>query len=163
MFKLNLIRFTLSLKLLKFSLLFFSIIAFTSCSIPGMVNPDSYGRAHQVYAVDFDPENLSSINISRMNEGNWENIGKVVNNKNARFSISVEDNYLIVEANKATMDLPTYQTWLNYARQALGTTMDSEHDLFNTVEEGWIYEIDLDKFPLVNDDDNHRILMYEFK
>jgi len=60
------------------------------------------------------------------------------------------------------MDLPTYQTWLNYARQELGHTMDSEHDLFNTVEEGWIYEIDLDKFPLVNDD-NHRILMYEFK
>lgn len=161
MFNLSLIRFTLSLKRLKLSLLFFSLISITSCSIPGMVNPDSYGRDHQVYAVDFDPENLSTINIFRMNEGNWENTGKIVNNKNARFNISIEDNYLIVEANKATMDLPTYQTWLNYARKELGYTMDSEYDVFDTVKEGWIYEIDLDKFPLVNEH-NHRILMYEF-
>lgn len=162
MFNLSLFQFTLSLKCLKFSLLFFSLIAFTSCSIPGMVNPDSYGRDHQVYAVDFDPENLSSINISKMNEGNWEDTGKVLNNQNARFSISIVGDYLIVEANKATMDLPTYQTWLNYARQQLGYTIDSEYDVFDTVNEGWIYEIDLDKFPLVNED-NHRILMYEFK
>lgn len=161
MFNLSLIRFTLSLKRLKLSLLFFSLISIASCSIPGMVNPDSYGRDHQVYAVDFDPENLSTINIFRMNEGNWENTGKIVNNKNARFNISIEDNYLIVEANKATMDLPTYQTWLNYARKELGYTMDSEYDVFDTVKEGWIYEIDLDKFPLVNEH-NHRILMYEF-
>ncbi|MFO7719429.1 MAG: hypothetical protein R6W85_03185 [Gillisia sp.] len=161
MFKLSLIRFTLFLKTLKFSLLFFSIIAFTSCSIPGLVNPDSYGRDHQVYAVDFEPENLSSINISKMNKGTWEDAGKVLNNQNARFSISIEANYLIVEANKAKMDLPTYQTWLNYARQQLGYTMDSEYDVFDTVKEGWIYEIDLDKFPLINEE-NHRILMYEF-
>ena len=160
MFNLSLIRFTLSLKRLKFSLLFFSIIAFTSCSIPGMVNPDSYGRNHQVYAVDFNPENLSSINISKMNKGNWEDSGKVLNNENARFSISIVDNYLIVEANKATMDLPTYQTWLNYAIRHLGYTKDSDYDVFNIVREGWIYEIDLEKFPLINEE-NHRILMYE--
>ncbi|CAM4322058.1 hypothetical protein [Gillisia limnaea] len=161
MFKLSIAFNTLILKHLKFSLFFLSLIAFTGCSLPGMVNPDSYGRDHQTYAVDFDPKNLSSINISKMNEGNWENIGKVSNNGNSRFSITIENNYLIVEANKASMDLPTYQTWINYARQELGYTIDSEYDVFDTITEGWIYEIDLDKFPLVNEE-NHRILMYEF-
>jgi cellulose biosynthesis protein BcsQ len=127
-----------------------------------MVNPDSYGREHQVYAVDFDPENLSSIIISKMDEGNWEDSDKVNNNENARFSISRENDYLIVQANKASMDLPTYQTWLNYALQELEYTMDSEYDVFDTVKEGWIYEIDLKRFPLVTDD-THRILMYELK
>jgi cellulose biosynthesis protein BcsQ len=127
-----------------------------------MVNPDSYGREHQVYAVDFDPENLSSIIISKMDEGNWEDSDKVNNNENARFSISRENDYLIVQANKESMDLPTYQTWLNYALQELEYTMDSEYDVFDTVQEGWIYEIDLKRFPLVTDD-THRILMYELK
>lgn len=161
MFKLSIDLNTLIPKRLKFSLFFLSLIAVTGCSLPGMVNPDSYGRDHQVYAVDFDPENLSSINISKMNEGNWDNIGKFSNDGNARFSITIVGNFLIVEANKASMDLPTYQTWLNYARAELGYTIDSEYDVFDTVAEGWIYEIDLTRFPLVNED-NHRILMYEF-
>jgi len=160
--KFSLVNCALSSKFSKFPLLLFLLIAFTGCSIPGMVNPDSYGREHQVYAVDFDPENLSSIIISKMDEGNWEDSDKVNNNENARFSISRENDYLIVQANKASMDLPTYQTWLNYALQELEYTMDSEYDVFDTVKEGWIYEIDLKRFPLVTDD-THRILMYELK
>jgi len=160
--KFSLVNCALSSKFSKFPLLLFLLIAFTGCSIPGMVNPDSYGREHQVYAVDFDPENLSSIIISKMDEGNWEDSDKVNNNENARFSISRENDYLIVQANKESMDLPTYQTWLNYALQELEYTMDSEYDVFDTVQEGWIYEIDLKRFPLVTDD-THRILMYELK
>jgi ABC-type Fe3+-citrate transport system substrate-binding protein len=146
----------------KFIPLLFLLIAFTGCSVPGMMNPDSYGRQHQVYAVDFNPENLGSILISKMDEGTYKDSEKVINNVNARFSISLKDNYLIVQANKASMDLPTYQTWLNYAMQELGYTMDSEYDVFDTVEEGWIYEINLEQFPMV-EGDTHRILMYELK
>lgn len=158
--KISLANYALSSKFSKFSLILFFLILFTGCSIPGMVNPDSYGRQHQVYAVDFNPENLGSILISKMDEGTYKNSEKVHNNVNARFSISLEDNYLIVQANKASMDLPTYQTWLNFAIQEWGYTMDSEYDVFETVEEGWIYEINLDQFPLV-EGDTHRILMYE--
>lgn len=146
----------------KFIPLLFLLIAFTGCSVPGMMNPDSYGRQHQVYAVDFNPENLGNILISKMDEGTYKDSEKVINNVNARFSISLKDNYLIVQANKASMDLPTYQTWLNYAMQELGYTMDSEYDVFDTVEEGWIYEINLEQFPMV-EGDTHRILMYELK
>jgi len=160
--KISLVNCALTSKFSKFPLLLFLLITFTGCSIPGMVNPDSYGRQHQVYAVDFDPGNLSSINISKMDEGTWEVSDKVNNNENARFSISLENDYLIVQANKASMDLPTYQTWLNYALQELNYTMDSEYDVFDTVKEGWIYEINLKQFPLVAEG-THRILMYELK
>ncbi len=115
-----------------------------------------------MYAVDFDPENLSSISISKMDEGNWKESRKVKNKGTARFSISLENQYLIVQANKESMKLPTYQTWLNYALRELEYTMDSPYDVFDTVKEGWIYEINLEEFPLV-EEDTHRILMYELK
>jgi hypothetical protein len=87
-------------------------------------------------------------------------MGKIKNNPDAKFQITLEGDFLIVQANDKLMDVPTYQTWLNYARQQLGYTEDSEYDVFNTVEEGWIYEIDLKKFPLV-EGNMHRLLMYE--
>jgi len=158
----NLANFAISWKHSKFALFFFFLILFTSCSVPGMMNPDNYGRKHQVYAVDFDPNNLSSISISKMDEGTWEVSGKVNNNENARFSISVENNYLTVQANKASMDIPTYQTWLNYALKELDYKMDTEYDIFETVKEGWVYEINLDQFPIV-EESTQRMLMYELK
>lgn len=162
MFKIYLTKNALCSKSSKFLPLLFLLLAFTGCSVPGIMNPDSYGRQYQVYAVDFDPENLSSISISKMDEGNWKESRKVKNKGTARFSISLENQYLIVQANKESMKLPTYQTWLNYAFRELEYTMDSPYDVFDTVKEGWIYEINLEEFPLV-EEDTHRILMYELK
>lgn len=136
------------------------LISFSSCSVPSMLDTDNYGRDHTVYAVDFDPRNLSSITISKMDEGNWEDLGKVRNNEEARFNISIEGDFMIVSANSKQMDEPTYQTWLNHARQDLGMSVDEEYHLFSTVEDGWIYEIDLIKYPLL-EESAHRILMYE--
>ena len=58
------------------------------------------------------------------------------------------------------MDVPTYQTWIDYARQELGYTVQDEYDIFTTIEEGFIYEIDLQEHPLI-EGEQHRILMYE--
>lgn len=138
------------------------IISFTSCSVPGMMDADNYGRNHDVYAVDFDPQNLSSIVISKMKEGNWEDIGKVRNDIEARFNIAIDGKYMIVSSNSKKMDEPTYQTWLNHARQDLGMGVDDDYQIFSTVEDGWIYEIDLEKYPLI-EGSSHRILMYEQK
>ncbi len=148
--------------LLKLSFLFLMLISFSSCSVPGMLNPDSYGRNHEVYAVDFNPKDLGSFNLYKMNEGDWSELGKSKNNQDAKFQIILEGDFLIVKANDKSMDVPTYQTWLNYARQQLGYTEESEYDIFSTVEDGWIYEIDLKKHPFV-DGNMHRLLMYERK
>lgn len=149
-----------NLSLVKFTLIVISIFSLSSCSVPGMLDSDNYGRNHNVYAVDFNPKDLNSITLYEMNEGDWADMGKIKNNPDAKFQITLEDDFLIVQANDKLMDVPTYQTWLNYARQQLGYTEDSEYDVFNTVEEGWIYEIDLKKFPLV-EGNMHRLLMYE--
>lgn len=141
-----------------FLILFF--ISFSSCSVPGMLNADNYGRNHNVYAVDFNPKDLNSITLYQMNEGDWADMGKIKNNPDAKFQITLEGDFLIVQANDKLMDVPTYQTWINYARQQLGYTEESEYDVFTTVEEGWIYEIDLKKFPLI-EGNSHRLLMYE--
>lgn len=146
----------------KILLITISIFTFTSCSVPGMLNPDNYGRNHEVYAVDFNPKDLNSLSLYKMNEGDWTNMGKVKNNTTAKFQIEIQGDYLIVQANDKVMDVPTYQTWLNYAMKHLGYTVDSEYDIFNTVEDGWIYEIDLKKFPLI-EGNSHRLLMYERK
>ncbi|WP_034925676.1 hypothetical protein [Gillisia sp. CAL575] len=148
--------------LIKFILITFIFISLSSCSVPGMLDSDNYGRNHNVYAVDFNPNDLNSISLFQMNEGDWEDIGKVKNNPTAKFQISILNNFLIVKANEKSMDVPTYQTWMNYARQQLGYTEESEYDVFSTVEEGWIYEIDLKKFPLI-EGNSHRLLMYERK
>jgi len=140
--------------------LFLLLIAFTSCSVPGMLDSDNYGRNHNVFAVDFNPKDLNSISLSQMNEGNWKDMGKFKNNTSAKFQITLEGNFLIVQANEKSMDVPSYQTWMNYARQQLGYTEDSEYDVFKTIEEGWVYEIDLKKFPLI-EGNSHRLLMYE--
>ena len=147
---------------LKTFLIIISVFTLTSCSVPGMMNPDSYGRNHEVYAVDFNPQDLNSLILYKMDEGDWSNMGKIKNNHSAKFQIELQGDYLIVQANDKVMDVPTYQTWLDYARQQMGYDMDSEYDVFNTVEEGWIYEIDLKKFPLI-EGDSHRLLMYERK
>lgn len=146
----------------KISLIILSVFTFTSCSVPGMLDADNYSRNHEVYAVDFNPKDLNSINLYKMKEGDWSNMGKVKNNTTAKFQIEIQGDFLIVQANENDMDVPTYQTWLNYARQQLGYNVDSEYDIFNTVEDGWIYEIDLKKFPLI-DGNSHRLLMYERK
>lgn len=151
-----------NLSLVKFTIVVFTIFSLSSCSVPGMLNPDTYGRNHNVYAVDFNPKDLSSISLFQMNEGDWADMGKLNNNSTAKFQIILEDDFLIVQANDKSMDVPTYQTWLNYARTQLGYTEDSEYDLFNTVDEGWIYEIDFKKFPLI-EGNTHRLLMYERK
>ncbi|TVZ27746.1 hypothetical protein JM83_2806 [Gillisia sp. Hel_I_86] len=144
----------------KFILISFSFFLITSCSVPGMLDADNYGRNHTVYAVDFNPKDLNSFALYKMDEGNWDDMGKFKNNATAKFQISLEGDFLTVQANEKVMDVPTYQTWLNYARQELGYTEESEYDVFNTVEDGWIYEIDLKKFPLI-EGDSHRLLMYE--
>ncbi len=63
-------------------------------------------------------------------------MGKIKNNPGAKFKITLEGDFLIVQANDESMDVPRYQTWLNYARQELGYTEESQYDVFNTVEEG---------------------------
>ena len=115
-----------------------------------------------MYAVDFNPKALSSINIYRMDEGKWISAGKTKNNSDAPFSISIENNYLVVQANDKPMDEPTYETWIKYAEEYLGYDATSPDDVFNTVERNWIYEVDLTQHPLV-DQETHRILMYEKK
>jgi len=148
--------------LIKSSFLVLILISFSSCSAPGMLNPDSYGRNHEVYAVDFNPKDLSSFSLYKMNEGNWSDMGKYKNNHDAKFQITLEGDFLTVQANEKAMDVPTYQTWLNYARQQLGYTQESEYDIFSTVENGWIYEINLKTHPFV-EGNMHRLLMYEIK
>lgn len=146
--------------LVKFVLILLSVISLSSCSVPGMLDADNYGRNHNVYAVDFNPKDLNSITMYKMDEGNWSDMGKIKNSSTAKFQITIEGDFLTVQANEKVMDVPTYQTWLNYARQQLGYTVDSEYDVFDTVEDGWIYEIDLKKFPLI-EGNTHRLLMYE--
>lgn len=148
--------------IVKLSFLFVFLISISSCSVPGMLDPDNYGRNHEVYAVDFNPKDLSSFSLSKMNEGNWSEMGKFKNNQEAQFQIILEGNFLIVQANEKSMDVPTYQTWLNYARQQLGYTVESEYDIFSTIEDGWIYEINLKTHPFV-EGNVHRLLMYERK
>ena len=58
------------------------------------------------------------------------------------------------------MDVPTYHTRLNYSMQQLAYTVDSENDIFNTVEDVRIYEIDPKKFSLI-EWNSHLLLMYE--
>jgi len=147
---------------LTFICLLLVSLSFTSCSAPAMLDADNYGRNHDVFAVDFDPLNLSSISISKMDEGNWQDLGKVRNNEEARFNIEIDGKFMIVSSNSKKMDEPTYQTWLNHARQDLGMSVDDEYQIFHTIEDGWIYEIDLEEYPLL-DGSSHRILMYEQK
>ncbi|MDT0678223.1 hypothetical protein [Autumnicola musiva] len=127
-----------------------------------MTNKESYERNHNVYAVDFNPENLTRIDIYKMDEGDWISIGEVKNGQNSKFSISIVDDHLTVTANENPMDIPNYKTWLQYAMEDLGYTANSPYDVFETVEEGWIYSIDLEKFPLVEQEE-HRMIMYELK
>lgn len=132
-----------------------------SCSM-GMTNPDSYTRNHEVYAVDFNPHNLKELQIYKMNEGDWVAYETVKKGQGDRYSIEVENGFLTVISHKNKMDVPTYQTWLDYARQELGYTVNDEYDIFTTIEEGYIYEIDLEAHPLI-EGNKHRILMYEQK
>ena len=148
--------------LFNFLLLIVTVGVTVSCSVPAMTNPESYQRKHNVYAVDFNPENLSNIEISKMDEGNWIEMGEVKNGQNSKYTISIEDDHLVVTANEAPMDVPNYKTWLQYAMEELGYTTSSPYDVFETVEEGWIYAIDLDEFPLVEAEE-HRMIMYENK
>ncbi|APS40823.1 hypothetical protein AO058_14340 [Salegentibacter sp. T436] len=134
-------------------------ISLGSCTA-GMTNPDSYTRNHVVYAVDFNPQNLSELQISKMDEGNWIDQKTSKNGKSARYTIEIQDDFLTVISNKNKMDVPTYQTWIDYARQELGYTVQDEYDIFTTIEEGFIYEIDLQEHPLI-EGEQHRILMYE--
>lgn len=151
------------IRTIKLFIVLLSIVAFASCSAPGLTNPDNYKRNHDVFAVDFNPSDLSELNIYKMNEGNWETVATVKNGKSARYSINYDGDYLVVSSNQRKMDVPTYKTWLDYARAQLGYDVNSEYDVFDIVEEGWIYEIDLNKHPLVEGEDKHRILMYEIK
>jgi len=158
----------LSNKILQFkssilTILIISVISLTlsSCSL-GMANPDNYNRNHEVYAVDFNPHNLKELKIYKMDEGNWIEYETVKNKQNERYTIEVENGFLTVISNKNKMDVPTYQTWLDYARQELGYTVEDEYDIFDTIEEGYIYEIDLEEHPLIEENE-HRILMYEQK
>ncbi|MDT0644382.1 hypothetical protein RM553_16205 [Zunongwangia sp. F363] len=134
-----------------------------SCSVPGMANKESYERNHTVYAVDFNPQNLNKIYIYKMEEGDWISIGEVKNGLNAKYSINIVDDHLTVTANQAPMEVPNYKTWLKYAIEELGYSSSSTYDVFETVEEGWIYTIDLKKFPLIEQEQEHRMLMYEIK
>lgn len=153
----------LFIKSLRLPVLFMSLLlTMGSCSAPALFNPDNYGRNHQVYAVDFNPKDLGKISISKMDEGNWVKVEELKNSPNARFNVEISGNYLTVTANKKVMDVPTYQTWLEHAMQELGYDEDDEYNLFETIEEGWIYEIDLEKHPLIETED-HRLLMYEQK
>ncbi|HEY9184535.1 MAG TPA: hypothetical protein VIM94_04350 [Salegentibacter sp.] len=133
-----------------------------SCTVPALTNADNYGRAHEVYAVDFNPEDLSKLSIAKMDEGTWKEVGSFKNSPSARYNVEIKGDYLIVTTNKNPMDVPTYKTWLDYAREELGYDQNDAYDIFETVEEGWIYEINLKKHPLVNTED-HRLLMYERK
>lgn len=137
-------------------------LLFSSCSLAGLTNPDNYSRNHEVYAVDFNPHNLNQLKISKMDEGKWVDYEEVKNGKSKRFTLDVSGEYLTVTSHKNKMEVPTYQTWLDYAREHLGYTVEDEYDIFTTIEEGWIYEIDLAKHPLI-ETENHRILMYELK
>ncbi|PKD17795.1 hypothetical protein APR40_14485 [Salegentibacter salarius] len=132
-----------------------------SCSM-GMTNPDSYQRNHDVYAVDFNPHNLTELEIFKMDEGDWVKYETVKNGQSDRYSIEVKDGFLTVTSHKNKMDVPTYQTWLDYARQELGYSVEDEYDIFTTIEEGYIYEIDLEEHPLI-EGIKHRILMYDQK
>lgn len=132
-----------------------------SCSM-GMTNPDSYTRNHEVFAVDFNPHNLNQLQISKMDEGDWIAYETVKNGNSDRYSIEVENGFLTVISHKNKMDVPTYQTWLDYARQELGYSVEDEYDIFTTIEKGYIYEIDLEEHPLIEGNE-HRILMYEQK
>lgn len=134
---------------------------FGSCTLGGITNPDNYSRNHVVYAVDFKPTDLSYLKISKMNEGKWGLAKKVDNNEDERYSIKITSNHLTV-TSKNKMDLPLYQTWLDYARENLGYKVENEYDIFNTIEEGYIYEVNLGEYPLI-DKEEHRILMYELK
>ncbi len=138
------------------------LLSLGSCSVPALTNADNYGRSHEVYAVDFNPEDLSQLSIAKMDEGNWVEVGSFKNSLDARFNVEIKGDYLIVTTNKNPMDVPTYKTWLDYAREQLGYDQNDQYDIFETVEEGWIYEINLKKHPLVNAED-HRLLMYERK
>lgn len=146
----------------KFLLLILISAIIASCSVPAMTNVDSYQRKSNVFAVDFRPNNLSNIEISKMDEGNWIEMGEVKNGQNSKYTISIEDDHLIVTGNDAPMDVPNYKTWLNYAMEELGYTASSEYDVFETIEEGWTYTIDLKEFPLVEAEE-HRMIMYENK
>ncbi|MBZ9730949.1 hypothetical protein LB467_14740 [Salegentibacter sp. JZCK2] len=132
-----------------------------SCSM-GMTNPDSYNRNHEVYAVDFNPHNLEQLKIFKMDEGDWIAYETVKKGQSDRYTIEVENGFLTVISHKNKMDVPTYQTWLDYARQELGYSVEDEYDIFTTIEEGYIYEIDLEAHPLIEGNE-HRILMYEQK
>ncbi len=134
-------------------------ISLGSCT-GGMTNPDSYTRNHAVYAVDFNPHNLTELQISKMDEGKWVDYDTSKNGKSGRYTIEIENGFLTVISNKNKMDVPTYQTWLDYARQELGYTAQDEYDIFTVIEEGFIYEIDLEEHPLIEGEE-HRILMYE--
>lgn len=141
--------------------IFIAILAVSlgSCTA-GMTNPDSYTRNHVVYAVDFNPHNLNELQISKMDEGKWIDHETSKNGKSARYTIEIENGFLTVISNKNKMDVPTYQTWIDYARQELGFTVQDEYDIFTTIEDGFIYEIDLEEHPLIEGEE-HRILMYE--
>jgi len=143
--------------------LFIAVIAISlgSCTA-GLTNPDSYQRNHEVFAVDFNPHNLQELEIYKMDEGDWIAYETVKNGQSERYSIEIKDGFLTVISHKSKMDVPTYQTWLDYARQELGYSVQDEYDIFTTIEEGYIYEIDLDEHPLIEGDE-HRILMYEQK
>ena len=145
------------------TILLISVISLSlgSCSM-GMTNPDSYQRNHDVYAVDFNPNNLNELQIYKMDEGDWIEYEKVKNGQNTRYTIDIENGFLTVISNQNKMDVPTYQTWLDYARQELGYSVEDEYDIFTTTEEGYIYEIDLEEHPLI-EGSKHRILMYEQK
>lgn len=138
------------------------LVSLGSCSVPALTNADNYGKSHEVYAVDFNPNDLSQLDIKKMDEGTWVEIGTTKNSPNARYNVEINGDYLIVTTNKNPMDVPTYKTWLDYAMEELGYDVDDKYDIFETVEEGWIYEIDLKKHPLVSADE-HRLLMYERK
>ena len=56
-------------------LISFSIFTFTSCSVSGMLNPDNYGRNHEVHAVDINSKDLNSTSLFKMNKGDWTNMG----------------------------------------------------------------------------------------
>lgn len=145
------------------TILLISVISLSlgSCSM-GMTNPDSYQRNHNVYAVDFNPHNLNELQIYKMDEGDWVKYEKVKNGQDNRYTIDIENGFLTVISNQNKMDVPTYQTWLDYARQELGYSVEDEYDIFTTIEEGYIYEIDLAEHPLI-EGSKHRILMYEQK
>ncbi len=135
MFKLSAAKLA-HLYFVKFTLIVLSIFSLSSCSVPGKLDSDNYGRNDNVYAVDFNPKDLNNITLYLMNEGDWADMGKIKNNPAAKFQITLEGDFLIVQANDESMDVPTYQPWLNYARIELGYTEEVEYDVFNILEEG---------------------------